>query len=198
MWHGGLPSEKLSTSLQVDCNLAHPGQLFKSNFQFLTASTWKPIMSWLSYRINVIMMMKIVTMMMMMMMMVTHWSPQVQYSRLNEPWKDWKGGSWRPRCCSMQTVDLCPYIMHCHTWYLSFPCIFQACFICNAVSTKMRIIWFISFNFQFYLPRTYPTDIYTLTLTLLLFGKTTNYYTDWNCYSGFTQLGQSRPTAGKA
>ena len=60
----------------------------------------------------------------MMMMMITHWSPQVQYSRLNEPWKDWKGGSWRPRCCSMQTVDLCPYIMHCHTRYLSFPGIF--------------------------------------------------------------------------
>ena len=113
-------------------------------------------LSWSSYLINVTMMMKIVTM-----MMITHWSPQVQYSRLNEPWKDWKGGSWRPRCCSMQTVDLCPYIMHCHTWYLSFPCIFQACFISNAVSSNKRIIWFILFYFQFYLPRTYPTDIHT-------------------------------------
>ena len=135
---------------QVDCNLAHPSHLFTSNilakvnFQFLTASTDN------CYWINVIMMMKIVTMMMMtmmMMMMITHWSPQVQYSRLNEPWKDWKGGSWRPRCCSMQTVDLCPYIMHCHTRYLSFPGIFQSCFICNAVSSQMRtensLIYFI-------------------------------------------------------
>ena len=39
------------------------------------------------------------------------WCPQWQYSGWNEAWKDSKGGAGR-HWCSMQTVDLCPYIMH--------------------------------------------------------------------------------------